>query len=301
MTSVTDVPGISDLERGSEPSTAWQDLFTEARGNHNLVAGGLVLLVMVAIGLAGVVALPDPNQQDLTGIYLSPGTDGHILGTDGLGRDIFAWVSAGVWISLFIALTVVVISAVIGVSIGLCAGYVGGFLDALLMRLVDLQLAVPALLLFIAASVVLRPTMQTLILLLAAVGWVPYARLIRNVVLVERERGYIAAARLAGATRRRILLTHLLPAVSTTVLVLSSLEMGYVLLWESGLSFLGLGVRPPHNSLGFLINEGRSTLADAPSVVVFPGVAVAMLVLAFNLIGDGLRDVVHRDVEVVDR
>jgi len=270
-------------------------------GNRNLRFGLALLAAMVAVGVAGLVALPDPNAQELTATYLPPAEGGHLLGTDGLGRDVLAWVSAGIWISLFIAVAVVALSAAIGVTVGLAAGYLGGVVDALLMRLVDLQLAVPPLLLFIAASAALTPSMGTLIVLLSAAGWLPYARLIRNVVLVERERGYVAAARLAGATRRRLLLVHLLPAASTTALVLSSLEMGLVLLWEAGLSFLGLGITPPHNSLGFLINEGRSTLAAAWWVVVFPGAAVALLVLAFNLIGDGLRDTVHRDVDVIDR
>jgi peptide/nickel transport system permease protein len=291
MTAATDAPSLLE----------WRGTVLEAARNRNLRAGSLILAGMVLIGVVGLVALPDPDAQDLTGTYLPPGSEGHLLGTDGLGRDVFAWVSAGVWISLFVALAVVALSAFVGIAVGLCAGYLGGFVDAGLMRLVDLELAVPPVLLFIAASAALTPSTGALIVLLSAAGWLPYARLIRNVALVERERGYIAAARLAGATRRRILLVHLLPAVSTTALVLSSLEMGLVLLWEAGLSFLGLGINPPHNSLGFLINEGRSTLATAWWVVVFPGAAVALLVLAFNLIGDGLRDAVHRDVDVIDR
>jgi peptide/nickel transport system permease protein len=301
MSGAVDAAGAPEGALALGPSASWRESLLDARRNRNLWIGTLILAAMVGVGILGLIGLPDPNAQDLTATYLAPGSAEHPLGTDGLGRDVLAWVSAGIWISLFVAVVVVTLSAIVGVAVGLSAGYFGGAVDALLMRLVDLELAVPPLLLFIAASAALTPSMGTLIVLLSVAGWLPYARLIRNVTLVERERGYVAAARLAGATRRRVVFVHLLPAASTTALVLSSLEMGLVLLWEAGLSFLGLGVNPPHNSLGFLINEGRSTLSEAWWVVVSPGVAVALLVLAFNLIGDGLRDAVHRDVDVIDR
>lgn len=279
--------------------TVWVGVQNAFRGNRSLRTGACILGSMVCVGLLGVVALPDPNRQDLTASFAPPGSSGHLLGTDSLGRDVLAWVSSGVLLGLGVALLVVLISTVVGVAVGLCAGYFGGMVDTALMRLVDLELAVPPLLLFIAAAAVLDTGLFTTVMLLSAVAWLTYARVVRNQVLVERERGYIAAARLAGASRTRLLVRHLLPAVSTSALVLSSLQAGYVFLWESGLSFLGFGLRPPSNSLGYLISQGRSTLVEAWWVVVFPGIGVALLVLAANLIGDGLRDAVHQDVDLL--
>jgi len=261
--------------------------------------GLLILLGTLGVAAWGTVALPGAGQQDLAQSFLPPLSPGHLLGTDQLGQDVLAWTSAGIWVGLEVSLAVVSISAVTGISVGLCAGYFGGVVDALVMRLVDVCLSIPPLLVFVAAAALLRPSMLTLILLISVVAWLPYARLVRSVVLVERERGYLLAARLSGATRRRVLAGHLLPAVSTPVLVLSSLQAGYVLLWEAGLSFLGLGIRPPQHSLGYLIAEGRETLSTAWWVVVFPGAALALLVLAAHLIGDGLRDLVQQDVEIL--
>ncbi|HZV74263.1 MAG TPA: ABC transporter permease [Conexibacter sp.] len=271
------------------------------KGQTTLRLGLAILLAMMAVGVLGRVALPSADQQDLANAFAAPGSPGHLLGTDQLGRDVLAWISDGIWIALAVALGVVVISSVVGVAVGLCAGYFGGVADMLLMRLVDLSLAIPPLILFLAAAAVLRTSIVTLILLISAVSWLPYARLVRSVTLLERERGYVITARLAGASRTRILVGHLLPSVSTVVLVLASLQVGYVLLWESGLSFLGLGVRPPHHSLGYIIAQGRDSLQQAWWVVVLPGAALALLVLAANLIGDGLRDLIQQDVEVAER
>jgi peptide/nickel transport system permease protein len=271
------------------------------KAHPTLRLGLLILFGLLAVAAWGTAALPSAGQQDLPQSFLPPLSPGHLLGTDQLGQDVLAWTSAGIWVGLEVSLAVVSISAVIGISVGLCAGYFGGIVDAVIMRVVDVCLSIPPLLVFVAAAALLRPSMLTLILLISAVAWLPYARLVRSVVLVERERGYLLAARLSGATRRRLLFGHLLPAVSTPALVLSSLQAGYVLLWEAGLSFLGLGIRPPQHSLGYLIADGRETLSTAWWVVVFPGAALALLVLAAHLIGDGLRDLVQQDVEIIGR
>jgi peptide/nickel transport system permease protein len=271
------------------------------KGQTTLRVGLAILLAMVLVGVLGRVALPSAEHQDLANAFAPPGSPGHPLGTDQLGRDVLAWISDGIWVALEVALGVVLISSVVGIAVGLCAGYFGGLVDALLMRLVDLSLAIPPLILFIAAATFVQPSIPSLVLLISVVSWLPYARLVRSVALVERERGYVVTARLAGASRTRILVGHLLPAVSTVVLVLASLQIGYVLLWESGLSFLGLGVRPPQHSLGYIIAQGRDTLQQAWWVVVLPGAALALLVLSANLIGDGLRDLIQQDVEVADR
>ncbi len=269
------------------------------RGNYSLRAGTVLLAGLLLVGVVGSLVLPDPNQQELTAIFERPGSDGHLLGTDALGRDVASWVCHGILVSLVVAFSVVLLSSAIGLTAGLCAGYFGGAVDAVIMRLVDLELAVPPLLLFIAAAAVVRPGPAGIVLLLGSVSWITYARLTRNVVSLERDRPYVLAAKLSGTPRRRILFVHLLRAVGGTALILASLQAGYAILWESALSFVGLGIRPPLSSLGFLINDGRPTIDEAWWVVIFPGVAVALLVLAVNLIGDGLRDRLHDDVELL--
>jgi peptide/nickel transport system permease protein len=249
------------------------------------IFGGALLLSLV-----GRIVLPDPLHQDLTASLVPPGTGGHPLGTDPLGRDVLAWIAAAVPLSLMIAAATVCISSAVGVGVGIAAGYMGGLVDGLLMRLVDLSLAIPPLLLFLSASAIVGPGTTKMILLVSAVSWVPYARIVRTQVQLERRRPSIAAARLAGLSRRRIIGRHVVPSVMTFVLVLASLQAGYVFLWEASLSFVGLGVQPPQTSLGFLMAQGRLTLAVGWWVVVFPGVMLALLLLAANLVGDGLRD-----------
>jgi peptide/nickel transport system permease protein len=243
----------------------------------------------------------DPLHQDLKSAFLAPGERGHILGTDALGRDVLAWVAASIRTGLTVSISVVLVSSFVGVLVGLMSGYAGGGVDVALMRVVDLQLAIPPLLLFIAASVLAGSSMTSLIVLLSVVGWVPYARVVRSKVLAERERSYIAAARLAGSTDLEIVLRHLMPMTASLVIVLATLQAGLVLLWESGLSFLGLGLQPPIVSLGFIIAQGRSYLVQAWWIVTIPGLVIVLFVLAFNMLGDGLRDWFNLDLQVLDR
>jgi peptide/nickel transport system permease protein len=267
----------------------------------SLKVGLLIYAFAASLALLGAVALPDPNHQDLAASLEAPGSAGHLLGTDVLGHDVLAWVAQGVVTSLFIGVCVVVLSAAVGTAIGVVAGYAGGVLDAFLMRIVDLQLAVPPLLLFITATSTIGHSMTSLILLISAVGWVPYARVVRTQVRLERTRASVAAARLAGVRRARLLIVHLLPSAGALILVLCSLQLGFVLLWETSLSFIGLGISPPTPSLGFLIAQGRSSLQEAWWVVVCPGAMLAALLLAANLVGDGLQELLNVDVELVQR
>ncbi|HZV74885.1 MAG TPA: ABC transporter permease [Conexibacter sp.] len=268
------------------------------RPNRSLRAGVLLLASVLVLSLVGVLALDDPNHQVLADAFAKPGARGHLLGADPLGRDVLAWCARGVWTSLEVSLAVATLAAVFGTAVGVVAGYFGGPLDALLMRLVDLSLAIPPLLLFVSLSVVLSPSRVTLILLLALVAWIPYARVVRTRILAERERPYVAAGRLAGTPDRQICIRHLVPAASTAILVLLTLQLGYVLLWEAGLSFLGLGLQPPNVSLGYMVAQGRDYLADAWWVTTIPGLVIVTLMLSFNLIGDGLRDLFQDDVAV---
>jgi peptide/nickel transport system permease protein len=266
----------------------------------SLRSGALLLVFAVAVGILGLFLI-DPNDQDLAAAYVGPGSAGHPLGTDALGHDVLAWVAAGVRTSIQVAGAVVLIAAVVGTTVGLVAGYLAGIADTVLMRLVDLQLAVPPLLLFIAASATVGNSMLALILLVSAVSWVPYARVVRTQVMVERRRASVAAARLAGVSRRRILFVHLLPASASMVLVLATLQFGFVLLVEAGLSFVGFGVQPPDTSLGYLIAQGRLDLETAWWVVAVPGGMLALLLVAANLVGEGLQELFGVDVDLVDR
>ena len=266
--------------------------------NVSLRTGTLIILVLTAFSLVAKVVLVSPTKQALRDSYDPPLSANHLLGADPLGRDILAWCAAGVLTGLIVSLTVVTLSMLLGVTVGLVSGYSRPAVDNSLMRLTELNLAVPPLVLFIAASAVVTGSFVTVIVLLSIVSWVPYARLVRARVLVERERGYIAAARLAGTRTTRILVWHLLPACATEVFVLASLQAGTILLVEAGLSFLGLGLQPPFTSLGFMISVGRSDPLGSWWVIAFPGLMVMLLVLAFNLIGDGLRDLLRADVEL---
>ena len=270
------------------------------RGNPSLRFGASLLIVLVLFGVIASSVAVQPLKQDLGNTYAAP-SRAHPLGTDQLGRDVLSWVASGVVTGLKVSCGVVMLSALFGTAIGLTAGYFGRFLDGILMRFVDLQLAIPPLLLFIAASAELTIGMLGLIVLLSVVGWVPYARVVRSVILVERNRAYVFAARLAGTRTRKLFFYHLLPAAATQIFVLASLQAGFALLWESGLSFLGLGLQPPIVSLGFEIAGGRNYLDQAWWITTCPGLAIVMLILALNMLGDGLRDVFHLDVDVIGR
>ncbi|MGI6877086.1 MULTISPECIES: ABC transporter permease [Amycolatopsis] len=267
-----------------------------ARPGGASLRAGATLLGVLAFGAVVARILPvDPNTQDLAESYLPPLSGGHVLGTDVLGRDLLAWCAYGVATSLTVALMVVLISTFVGVLVGAYAAYMGGWVDAVLMRLVDLQLAVPPLLIFLAASMLIQPSFATMVVLLSSVGWVPYARLVRANVLVDRERGYVAAARLAGTRRIGILFGHLIPAAATPIIVYASLHIGFVVLSESALSFLGLGFQPPTASLGYMISQGRDQLVGSWWIATVPGLVIILLVVSANLIGDGLRDRFHLD------
>lgn len=262
---------------------------------------GLALLIVLLVGSLAIGALAgDPNEQNLLESYAEPGAQGHVLGTDPLGRDLLRWSAAGVRTALLVAIGTVGLSASIGTVIGAVAGYCGGRVDSLTMRFADLQLAVPPLLLFIAASARFDAGLLSLILLLTVVSWVPYARVVRTIALSTRERGFVAAARLAGAPLHRMLIVHVIPPALTSVLVLASLQAGYVFLWESSLSFIGLGLQPPDVSLGYMVAQGKDQLVEAWWIATLPGLVIVLLVLSFNLIGDGLRDVFDTDRRAED-
>jgi peptide/nickel transport system permease protein len=252
--------------------------------------GAAIVLVAVLAAVVGPWLVPfDPAAQELALRLAGPSAE-HWFGLDELGRDIFARVLSGARISLLVGLVVVGVSATIGVAMGSVAGYFGGRIDEAISRLIDILLAFPGLLLAIAMVAVLGPSLTNVVLALSMIGWVGYARLVRGQVLRARELDFVDAARALGATAPRILSRHVIPTALPAVTVQATLGMGGAILAEAALSFLGLGVQPPTPSWGTMLNYGRGHLLDAPHLTVFPGIAIALLVLGFNFLGDGLRD-----------
>jgi peptide/nickel transport system permease protein len=252
--------------------------------------GAAIVLLAVLAAIAGPWLAPfDPSTQELA-LRLEGPDAAHWFGLDELGRDIFARVLSGARISLLVGLVVVGVSATIGIAMGSVAGYFGGRIDEAISRLIDILLAFPGLLLAIALVAVLGPSLTNVVLALSLIGWVGYARLVRGQVLRARELEFVLAARALGATTSRILTRHIIPTTLPAVTVQATLGMGGAILAEAALSFLGLGVQPPTPSWGTMLNYGRGHLLDAPHLTVFPGLAIAILVLGFNFLGDGLRD-----------
>jgi peptide/nickel transport system permease protein len=255
------------------------------------VGAAIVLLTVVGAMIAPWAVPYDPAGQELALRLERPSLE-HPFGLDELGRDILSRVLAGARISLFVGLTVVGISSLVGVLLGSIAGYFGGWLDDVISRTIDVLLAFPGILLAIALVAVLGPSLANVVMALSAIGWVGYARLVRGQVLKARELEFVQAARALGAGTPRILLRHVVPTTMPAVMVQATLGMAGSILAEASLSFLGLGVQPPTPSWGTMLNGGRLHLLDAPHLTIFPGAAIAVLVLGFNFLGDGMRDAI---------
>lgn len=248
----------------------------------------LVLLVLVAL-LAPLIA-PDPTRQNIAQRLQPPSVE-HWLGTDQLGRDVWARVAHGAGISLRVGFGVVILSVLLGVLVGLLAGTSGGAWDNLLMRLTDIFFAFPSLILAMAIAAALGPNLNNTIIAVALVSWPIYARLVRANVLALREREFVEAARALGASQSRLMLRHLLPNTLTPVFVQASFDVGGAILTAAGLSFIGFGAQPPTPEWGAMVSETRSYIAEAIWAPTAPAIGILLTVLAFNLLGDALRDV----------
>ena len=260
------------------------------RHDPSAVAGLLIVVSLVLIALcAPWIPGHGPNEQDIANRYASPSRT-HFLGTDNLGRDELSRILHGARTSLLVSVVVGVLVLIIGVAIGTVSGFVGGFVDGLLMRLVDVLLAFPSLLLALAVTGVLGPGLFNLAAAMVFVWWAGYARYVRGLVLSIRERPYIESARALGMSEGRLALRHVLPQVMPPVIVLATLQSGRLLLALSGLSFLGLGAQTPTPEWGAMLRDAQNYLANAPQLMVYPGMAITVAALGFNLLGDGLRD-----------
>lgn len=264
----------------------------------NSRVGFAIVALLVLLAVVGPAIIPhDPLERGAS--TLQGPTWEHPLGTDRLGRDMLSRVVAGARLSLLAAFLVTIMIVIMGFVVGSITGLVGGAVDAVLMRIVDMLLALPSLILGLAIAGFFRPSLITLMLALTSVTWGGYARLVRGLVLSLRESEFVAASRALGGTHAHILGHHVVPMVLPHLVVLATLEMGSIVLAISFLSFLGLGVQPPTPEWGAMVNEGRTFFVSAPHVLLVPGMAISLAVLGFNLLGDGLRDAI--DPKLVER
>ena len=262
------------------------------KGNHMAMFGLGILLFLVAIAaLAPVLAPQDPFIQDLSERLLPPGSEGYILGSDSLGRDILSRLLYGSRITLYIVTLVAIIAPIAGLFVGTVAGYAGGWADVILMRITDIFLAFPRLVLALAFVAALGAGIENAVLAISLTAWPPYARIARAETLTIRGSDYIHAVRLQGAGPLRIITKHIWPLCISSLVVRVTLDMAGIILAAAGLGFLGLGAQPPSPEWGAMISEGRKFILDHWWVATMPGLAIFTVSLAFNLLGDGLRDV----------
>jgi len=267
------------------------DIFLQL--NFAVPAAVLLVVVLMAI-FAPQVSPYDPLQTSLTDRLKPPafagGSQAHLLGTDKLGRDVLSRIIWGSRVSVTVALSVILVTSVIGTALGIVGGYIGGWTDGTLMRVTDISLAFPGILIALLLAVTLGPSLTTVVLAISLLGWAPYARLIRGEVLKLREADFVLQARIMGCSAPRIMRTHIFPNIVNPLLILATLFLGAVILIESALSYLGAGIPPPTPTWGSMVADGRSLIDTAWWISFFPGLAIGMVVLAGNFLGDWLRD-----------
>jgi peptide/nickel transport system permease protein len=282
----TIAPMQAAFRRQSEWRRAWRRFL-----RFKPAVAGLVMIAFIAL-LAIFAPLVSPyNPYDInTAARGAPPSLAHPFGIDEVGRDMLSRTIYGTRIAMLVGLSATGISLIIGVLIGATAGYFGGFVDALLSRIVDALIAFPLLVLLIAMAAALGPSLRNVIIIIGVTVWGQYARVVRAEVLSLREREFVTAARTVGATDSRIIVRHIIPNVLGPIIVLASLSVAGIILLEAALSFLGLGVQPPTPSWGSMLSAGRTYILTYPHIAFFPGLAIVVTVLGFNLLGDGLRD-----------
>ncbi|MCC7363160.1 MAG: ABC transporter permease [Dehalococcoidia bacterium] len=260
-----------------------------------VVPASVLALVVLCAVFAPLIAPHDPAKQDLLKAVQAPawedgGESSHILGTDQLGRDILSRIVYGARLSLQLSVIAVLLGGTAGTALGLIAGYRGGIADMLIMRFVDLWIAMPSILIGMIWSATFGAGFQTILVVLVLTGWIQYTRVVRGEVLSLRERDYVALAKVAGQGSFAIMRKHLLPNLAGTLAVIATLDFARVILFEASLSFLGIGVQPPTSSWGLMLSDGRELLSVASWLTLYPGLAILATVLSINLMGDRLRD-----------
>jgi len=267
-----------------------RDFWRALQRNRLAVLGGIVVFVLVLLAIFAPVLSPrDPNRPDIKKILAEPSRS-HLLGTDQLGRDVFSRMLFGARVSLAVGFVSVGIATAIGVVLGSIAGYNGGLVDAFVMRLVDLMLVFPRFFLLLAVLAFLRPSIWTIMAVIGLTGWMGVTRLVRAEFLALKEREFVVWSQAVGASGFRVIWRHILPNAMAPVLVAMTLGILAAILTESGLSFLGLGVQPPYATWGNILNEGKDTIEIGWWLSFYPGVAILLTVLSYNLLGEGIRD-----------
>jgi peptide/nickel transport system permease protein len=298
------VQGVVLGEELHPPRKEWIVFLRRLSQRRTALFGLVVIVIVLLTAVAAPLFTPfDPIEQDIGERLKAPGWSDaagrlHPLGTDHLGRDLLARVLFGARPALLVGFAAVVISGVLGMLVGLVSGYFGGWIDDVFMRLADIQLAFPFILLAIAVIGVVGPSLTTIIVVIGVSSWVVYARIVRGAVLSVREREFVQAARALGSRDLRVLARHVLPNVLTPWLVVATLDMARVIVIESALSFLGLGVQPPTPTWGGMLADGRVYISTAWWLATFPGLAILITVLGINLFGDGLRDTLDPRLKV---
>lgn len=273
-----------------KPESQLKEMWYALRENTAAVVGLFIILFLLLVAILGPLIMPyDPNFSDMTKSFLQPNAQ-HWFGTDQLGRDIFSRIIAGTRISLSVGLIAVIISLTIGVVLGSIAGYFGGKLDTIIMRIMDMMLSIPSILLAIAFMAALGKGIDKAVIAIGLVSIPEYARIVRGSILSVKENDYVQAARVIGCKHSRIIFKHILPNVLSSIVVRATLGISTAVLDTSALGFLGLGVQPPAAEWGDMLGRARGFIFTAPYTLIFPGIAITITVLAFNLLGDGLRD-----------
>jgi len=272
--------------------------FSDLSRSWTGMLGFLIIVLLILLSLFGEWLAPfDPLHAELGKKLLPPMTDGHILGTDQLGRDIFSRIISGAKVSVIIGLAIVLIAGVFGTIVGVIAGFYRGWIDVVLMRIVDVQLSFPFILLVLVINAIIGTGLRNIIISLAIGGWVIFARVIRSEVLALREQEFIMACTATGVSRFEILLKHIVPNIFTPMIILASLQIGTFIIAEASVSFLGFGVQPPEPAWGNMLNEGKDYIFSSWWLITFPGIAIVLTALGVNLFGDWLRDTLDPELK----
>lgn len=275
---------------GSRPQSFFQEvLWQRVRHNRMALAGAVIVCAMFALAMLAPVLGRDPGAIDIAARLQPPGVD-YLLGTDDLGRDVLTRILYGARISLLVGFVAVGIATLIGILLGALSGYYGGWIDSVIMRFVDVMLCFPSFFLILAVIAFLEPSIWNIMIIIGLTGWMGVARLVRAEFLSLRERDFVQAARALGASDGRVIFRHILPNALSPVLVSATLGVAGAILTESALSFLGIGVQPPTPSWGNMLIAGKQTLGTAWWLSAFPGLAILLTVLGYNLLGEGIRD-----------
>ena len=286
---------VSETVREATPRALFWRRF---KRNRLALTGGIVVLLLFIVAIASPLIAPyDPNAIDVRNILEPPGLS-HLFGTDDLGRDILSRVIYGSWVSLLVGFVAVGIATVIGIIVGASAGYYGGWVDTVIMRFVDTMLSIPTFFLILAVITFLDSSIWNIMAVIGLTSWMGVARLVRAEFLSLKEREFVLAARALGASDVRIIVRHILPNALSPVFVSAVLGVAGAILTESVLSFLGIGVQPPTASWGNILTAGKDNIEIAWWISVFPGLAILLTVLAYNLLGEGIRDAIDPRLKI---